>query len=701
MNYDEYEDHPRTNRTAIKALSFDIKIKSPKKVKIIIEPRRGPSKLSFAIKINHNPVDVVLRIKNKPLFHKRAPTDMDWERTPSTSVLKRQEIQRLNRQPLVVDNDNEQRAKKVKKLNGNLKKMNNLNKSDKYSTNSQKNIITVDQSQPTNTSKSMSRLERQKKAFHQLSKEFQENWKEIEGLRKNIRVDQSQSTDASKSMSPLERQKKDFYQLRKKIQENWKEIEELRKNITVDQSQPTNAPKSPKSMSRLERQKKAFHQLSKVFQENWKEIEELMNNITVDQSQSTNISKSMSRLERQKKAFHQLSKEFQENWKEIKGFRKNITVDQSQPTNTSEPMSRLERQKKAFHQLSKKFQENWKEIEELSKNITVDQSQSTDASEPMSPLERQKKDFLQLRKKIQENWKEIEELKNNITVDQSQSTNTPKPPPKSPKSMSRLDRQKKAFHQLSGEFQENWKEIEELRKEFNKSNKNIDKNPDRSLKKVKKTVKLIGQRSRLSFGIKINHRPVDIVLGKKNKPLFHKRVPTDMDWERTPSTSILEQQEIQRLNRQPLVVDNDNEQRVKKVKKLNGNLKKMNNFNKYERLIRDGTFESILRKYSNLYNEKLKSIIVDQLTQKGGITTDIGNVKVMGGRVIQKERSLPFRYIIAYNEDLFKDPNFVINLKHEFAKASKSFVNYKNSEIWIPFAIVENLRKTSQSTGFN
>jgi hypothetical protein len=562
MNYDEYEDHPRTNRTAIKALSFDIKIKSPKKVKIIIEPRRGPSKLSFAIKINHNPVDVVLRIKNKPLFHKRAPTDMDWERTPSTSVLKRQEIQRLNRQPLVVDNDNEQRAKKVKKLNGNLKKMNNLNKSDKYSTNSQKNIITVDQSQPTNTSKSMSRLERQKKAFHQLSKEFQENWKEIEGLRKNI---------------------------------------------TVDQSQSTNAPKSPKSMSRLERQKKAFYQLNK---------------------------------------------EFQKNWKEIEGLRKNITVDQSQ---------------------------------------------STDASEPMSPLERQKKDFLQLRKKIEENWKEIEGLRKNITVDQSQPTNAPK----SLKPMSRLERQKKALHQLSKVFQENWKEIKGLRKEFNKSNKNIDKNPDRSLKKVKKTVKLIGQRSRLSFGIKINHRPVDIVLGKKNKPLFHKRVPTDMDWERTPSTSILEQQEIQRLNRQPLVVDNDNEQRVKKVKKLNGNLKKMNNFNKYERLIRDGTFESILRKYSNLYNEKLKSIIVDQLTQKGGITTDIGNVKVMGGRVIQKERSLPFRYIIAYNEDLFKDPNFVINLKHEFAKASKSFVNYKNSEIWIPFAIVENLRKTSQSTGFN
>jgi hypothetical protein len=315
----------------------------------------------------------------------------------------------------------------------------------------------------------------------------------------------------------------------------------------------------------------------------------------------------------------------------------------------------------------------------------------------MSPLERQKKDFLQLRKKIEENWKEIEGLRKNITVDQSQPTNAPK----SLKPMSRLERQKKALHQLSKVFQENWKEIKGLRKEFNKSNKNIDKNPDRSLKKVKKTVKLIGQRSRLSFGIKINHRPVDIVLGKKNKPLFHKRVPTDMDWERTPSTSILEQQEIQRLNRQPLVVDNDNEQRVKKVKKLNGNLKKMNNFNKYERLIRDGTFESILRKYSNLYNEKLKSIIVDQLTQKGGITTDIGNVKVMGGRVIQKERSLPFRYIIAYNEDLFKDPNFVINLKHEFAKASKSFVNYKNSEIWIPFAIVENLRKTSQSTGFN
>ena len=97
--------------------------------------------------------------------------------------------------------------------------------------------------------------------------------------------------------------------------------------------------------------------------------------------------------------------------------------------------------------------------------------------------------------------------------------------------------------------------------------------------------------------------------------------------------------------------------------------------NECEKLVLDGTFASILKKHSDLYNGKIKNIIADQLNEMHIFTIS---------------------RMVSRNQDLFRDPDFVINLKPGFAEASKLYENNKNSEIWIPFAIVENLKKTSQ-----
>ena len=112
--------------------------------------------------------------------------------------------------------------------------------------------------------------------------------------------------------------------------------------------------------------------------------------------------------------------------------------------------------------------------------------------------------------------------------------------------------------------------------------------------------------------------------------------------------------------------------------------------NECEKLVRDGTFASILKKHSDSYNQTVRDTIADQLKKVGGIITE--TVYINGTATW----SLPISRLVSRNQDLFKDPNFVISLKSGFEETSKLYENNKNSEMWIPFAIVKNLKINSQ-----
>jgi hypothetical protein len=47
--------------------------------------------------------------------------------------------------------------------------------------------------------------------------------------------------------------------------------------------------------------------------------------------------------------------------------------------------------------------------------------------------------------------------------------------------------------------------------------------------------------------------------------------------------------------------------------------------------------------------------------------------------------------MVHQNQDLFKDPEFVRNLKPKFAEIEKDYEHNKESQMWIPFEIVRNL----------
>lgn len=349
----------------------------------------------------------------------------------------------------------------------------------------------------------------------------------------------------------------------------------------------------------------------------------------------------------------------------------------------------------------------------------------------------------------------------------------------------RLERQKRQLRQLNAEFKANQKESEKLREKFRKSDSNLDN----SSQKVKKIVEQIEQLSKIeekpsyskfkqnkrpSLGIRVNHKPANLVLGKKDQQFFDKTVKIrqnnvnitqnnsdDMDWE--PTTSNLEQQKIQLLNqkleeankvinelKQQLETaklqihaqeqQNQTNERLSNSQKSdnpnsitpngfssvipkpisskplsnpnyttpsefsfgNSNSQKPNNSNfatsqsqllesirkgkisqqEYERLIRDGTFFSILSLHINSYPSRVQSAIADKVEEKQTSSSD--------GIFHSK---LPAE-IIRDNSSLFRDPEFVRRLKPAFAEHFFNSDKESNERI-IPFLIVKNLNSTT------
>ncbi len=103
------------------------------------------------------------------------------------------------------------------------------------------------------------------------------------------------------------------------------------------------------------------------------------------------------------------------------------------------------------------------------------------------------------------------------------------------------------------------------------------------------------------------------------------------------------------------------------------------NAKRYEELVRDGTFASILRSYND--DKKISDIIVS----KGGSTSHRGS----DGYIRRYENSP--REIIMYNAGKLSDPSFVKKLKQDFADIEKDYEYTKGTDLGLPFEIVKNL----------
>lgn len=103
------------------------------------------------------------------------------------------------------------------------------------------------------------------------------------------------------------------------------------------------------------------------------------------------------------------------------------------------------------------------------------------------------------------------------------------------------------------------------------------------------------------------------------------------------------------------------------------------NIQRCEKLIKDGTFASILCHYNN--DKKISDIVVSN----GGSTSH----QEKNG-YLRKYKDSPHD-IIYYNKYKLMDPSFVKNLKQGFAEIEKDYEYMKGSDMWLPFEIVRNL----------
>ena len=103
-----------------------------------------------------------------------------------------------------------------------------------------------------------------------------------------------------------------------------------------------------------------------------------------------------------------------------------------------------------------------------------------------------------------------------------------------------------------------------------------------------------------------------------------------------------------------------------------------------EELVLDGTFFSILYLYLNtsIYDKKFRDIIISKVKSSGKIQT-----------YVRGSRSEPLTALdlILNKRYLFKDLDFVRNLKPEFSEISEKYEYNKESDIWIPFEVVKNI----------
>lgn len=80
------------------------------------------------------------------------------------------------------------------------------------------------------------------------------------------------------------------------------------------------------------------------------------------------------------------------------------------------------------------------------------------------------------------------------------------------------------------------------------------------------------------------------------------------------------------------------------------------------------------------YTQGVRDAIAAQVAAKGKRTSGACNASMPA----------PISEMVRYS-DLFKDPNFVRNLKPSFAELEKDYEHNKESELWLPFEIVKNL----------
>lgn len=85
---------------------------------------------------------------------------------------------------------------------------------------------------------------------------------------------------------------------------------------------------------------------------------------------------------------------------------------------------------------------------------------------------------------------------------------------------------------------------------------------------------------------------------------------------------------------------------------------------------------------TSIYDKKFRDIIISKVKSSGKIQT-----------YVRGSRSEPLTALdlILNNRYLFKDLDFVRNLKPEFSKISEKYECNKESDIWIPFEVVKNI----------
>jgi hypothetical protein len=267
------------------------------------------------------------------------------------------------------------------------------------------------------------------------------------------------------------------------------------------------------------------------------------------------------------------------------------------------------------------------------------------------------------------------------------------------KTLARLERQKRELQRLKEEFENNQKESEKLRKEFRKeeidSNQNSFNQSHKELlnlyrQKIEKYQKALQESQQLLAEEREKNRLAEEKIEELQQKLENIRLEDINSNEKTiSSTDVNKQQETVSIDE---VHNNTSES-----SQIHDLLDKAMNPNECEKLVRGGTFVSILKKYSDSYDQTIRDIIADQLKKVGGIITE--TVYINGTATWH----LPISRLISRNQERFKDPSFVIKLKPGFAQVSKLYENDKNSEIWIPFAIVKNLKnkEPNKNTGFS
>ncbi len=101
-----------------------------------------------------------------------------------------------------------------------------------------------------------------------------------------------------------------------------------------------------------------------------------------------------------------------------------------------------------------------------------------------------------------------------------------------------------------------------------------------------------------------------------------------------------------------------------------------------EELIRNGTFASMIYSHPSVYlTGDLVEFINKKITERPRIS----------GIYVERPRISQTLYYPESDSAALIDPNFVRSLKPAFAEASRAYAHNKESEQWIPFAIVENL----------